>query len=428
MQQLLLPLLALGALCSTAGAAAGQGAHERFDPDLWPALGASPDGFLEVVVLLRPPADRSPAAIAVQEELVLAALTEREFRLGHRFRNLAALTGSARAEALQVLALHPQVARVGLAGEGIPALDQSVPYIRADRVQTQLGITGQGVTVAVLDTGVDSDHPDLADSLVPGALHFLGNGANVGPGAEDFDGHGTNVTGIITSNGGVAPVGVAPETGVLALQVINPATGTGFLSDWAAAIDHVVSVKDQHPRLVAINVSLQSSTLFTGCPCDGANATNQLLAGAIQAAAQAGIVTVVASGNNTQCDRMASPACISGAIAVAGVRIAGVPDQISTTTNLSPCIDLAAPGVQILSTGLAGGTLSLSGTSQAAPHVSALLALMADRRPGIPATLFPGLIRATGVPTTAGCTPPFPLPPRIDALAAVQRLNGAARR
>ncbi len=428
-------LLSAGLLAILGGAAAGQTEREpRFDREVWEELAASPDGLVEVVVLLRPaPAGLerpsfAPERIALQQALVLAGLSEREFRAGHRFRNVAALSGRARSEALQVFAVHPEVARVGLAGEGFPALDESVPYIRADRVQAQLGITGEAVTVAVLDTGVDSDHPDLVDSLVPGAMHFLGNGSDVGPGAEDFSGHGTNVIGIITSNGGVAPVGVAPATGVLALQVINPATGTGFLSDWAAAIDHVVSVKDDHPRLAAINVSLQSSTLFIGCPCDNANAVNQLLAAAMQSAQQAGIVTVVSSGNNSQCDRMASPACISTAIAVAGTRIMVVPDQITATTNLSPCIDLAAPGVQILSTGLGGGTVSMSGTSQAAPHVTAVLALMAERRRGLSPTLFPDLIRDTGVPTTASCVTPFPLPRRIDAFAAVQRLSGALPR
>jgi subtilisin family serine protease len=398
-------------------------------PEVWRELALGADGSVHVVVVLRPiegPAGADPAraaeAIALREELVLAGLREREFRVAYRYRNFPALTGRARAEALELLAQHPEVERVGLDLEGVPALDESVPYIRADKVQNVYGITGLDTTVAVLDTGVDSDHPDLVDSLRPGAMHFLLQGADVGPGAEDFSGHGTNVTGIVTANGTVAPIGVAPAANVLALQVINPATGTGFLSDWAAAIDHVVSVRASHPHLVAINMSLQSTALFTGCPCDSQNATNQLLANSIQAAAQNGIVTVVAAGNASSCNSMSSPACVSAAFAVAGVRIVGAPDKLLVTSNVSPCLDAAAPGAQILSTGLNGGTVVLGGSSQAAPHVTAVVALMAERRPGWDVPFFPSLIQMTGAPTTSDCVTAFPLPTRVDALAAVRAL------
>lgn len=420
----LLPL----ALASTTGA---QTAATRLDPELWAALARDPGAAHEVVVLLKPlPAGialaRAREASALREELVLAALSEGEFRVGYRYRHFPAFTGRARAAALQVLAVHPDVMNVGLALEAVPALDSSVPFIRADRVHTQLGITGAGTTVAVVDTGVDSDHPDLVSSLVAGARHFLQNGANVGPGAEDFgSGHGTHVAGIIASDGIVAGEGVAPGTGVLALQVINPATGTGFLTDQAAAIDHVVDVHDDYPHMVAINVSLQSTVLFAGCPCDNSNPNNLLLAAAIQAARQVGIVTVVCTGNDSNCSQMASPACISGAIGVVSVREMPTPDRISAIANLSPCADIAAPGVSIDSCGLGGGISTQGGTSQAAPHVTGTIALMAERRPGLPATFFPGIIARTGALTTAACVTTFPLPKRVDAFAAVQALSGA---
>jgi len=396
--------------------------------EVWAELAGSSDGRVHVVVLLRPlestPADpeRARLEVAAREQLVLAGLREDEFQVAYRYRNFPALTGWARIEGLDLLARHPDVTSIGLDLEGGPALDLSVPFIRADRVHTLYGITGAGTTVAVLDTGVDSDHPDLVDSLRPGAMHFLLQGGDYGPGAEDFSGHGTNVTGIITSNGTIAPVGVAPDANVLAIQVINPANGVGFLSDWAAAIDHVVSVRASHPHLVAINMSLQSSALFTGCPCDNQNPVNQLLATAIQAAATNDIVTVVSAGTASSCSSMSSPACVTGAFAVAGVRITGAPDKLLANSNVSPCLDVAAPGAQILSTGLNGGTVEMGGSSQAAPHITATLALMGERRPGWSPTIFPPRIVSTGVPTTSDCIVGFPLPPRVDAFAAVRSL------
>jgi subtilisin family serine protease len=428
---LALVLVLAGEASPQAAATSARPAPTRVEiaAEVWEELARSADGRVHVVVVLRALEERlardprvARAAVALREELVLASLRAGEFELAYRYRNFPALSGIARAEALQLLAVHPDVESVGLDLEGRPALDESVPYIRADRVQDVYGYTGLGTTVAVLDTGVDSDHPDLADSLRPGAMHFLSQGADVGPGAEDFSGHGTNVTGIVTSNGTIAPRGVAPDTGVLAIQVIHPTTGTGFLSDWAAAIDHVVSVRASHPHLVAINISLVSSVSFTGCPCDAQNPANQLLANAIQAAAAHEIVTVAASGNGGNCDRIASPACVSGAVAVAGVRIAGVPDKITAASDLGACIDLAAPGANILSTGLAGGTVVMGGTSQAAAHVTGVVALMAERRPHWNPVGFPALLELTGAPTSADCAPPFPLPPRIDALAAVRAM------
>jgi subtilisin family serine protease len=105
------------------------------------------------------------------------------------------------------------------------------------------------------------------------------------------------------------------------------------------------------------------------------------------------------------------------------VRETPTPDFISLAANLSPCADLAAPGASIIGCGLNGGLSTQGGTSQAAAHLTGVIALMAQRRPGLPATHFPGVIARTGAPTTSSCSTPFPLPPRVDALAAVEALE-----
>jgi hypothetical protein len=123
------------------------------------------------------------------------------------------------------------VRRVDLDVGGSGHLAQSVPLIQADKVHA-LGFTGRGVTVAVLDSGLATTHPDLSDALLSEQCFCTnadgtgccpdGSTQQSGPGsAEDDQGHGTNVTGIITSAGRIAPVGVAPDAGIVAVKVID---------------------------------------------------------------------------------------------------------------------------------------------------------------------------------------------------------------
>ena len=143
----------------------------------------------------------------------------------------------------------------------------SVAQIRANARHAQ-GNLGAGVVVAVLDSGVDTDHPDLADSLVGQECFLSGGGCpgggtrRSGPGAaEDDVGHGTHVAGIITSNGGVSDgPGVAPSAGILAMKIGN-ASGVAT-ADWLAALDFILA----HPQLGVrvVNMSFGTSLLLLG--------------------------------------------------------------------------------------------------------------------------------------------------------------------
>ena len=135
---------------------------------------------------------------------------------------------------------------------------------------------------------------------------------------EDDDGHGTNVSGIITSNGTVSFVGVAPDADILAIKVLD-STGSGWLSDWIAGVNYVVSNAGNYTNLCAMNMSLGSTTLYSQCPCDNANATNIALKNALNSAISAGIASFASSGNGASTTSMGSPACITGATAVAAV-------------------------------------------------------------------------------------------------------------
>ncbi len=414
------------------------------------AIAGSADGSAYVVVLLTPvtgePRVRR-SAVAAAESRVLAGLAETDFVPAYRYQSFAALSGRVSAAGLARLAAHPDVAAIGLDVRGGADLVSSVPFIGAAAVQS-LGIRADSITVAVLDSGIDTDHPDLADHVAAGAYHFLGQGADSGPGAEDGNGHGTNVAGIITSRGLATYPGVAPGAAILAVRVLD-ASGSGWLSDWAAGVDYVVTHAGDHPHLCVLNMSLGSYVLYDQCPCDGASAATLLLQAALASARAAGITTFCSSGNNGSATSMTAPACLSAATAVAAVYEADLgrqpvtgtyaqafgtsfascadaetdPDEITCFSNRSPCNRLAAPGRSIAAPGLGGGTSVYTGTSQASPHCAGTAALVAQARldAGLP-MLSPeqmiDLLSATGLPTLdpQGTSPN---PRRVDALAAV---------
>jgi subtilisin family serine protease len=420
-------------------------------------LAASVDGTVYVIVVLKP-AEMLPRAQKAQQQANVAAIQSgvlsriaapAQFNVRYQYKNFAVMTGRVNAEGLKQLGADPDVTAVGLNGREEGLLAESVPFINADDVHDQRDSTGAGITVAVLDSGIDTNHPDLADNIAAGAWHFLNNGNDQGPGAEDDNGHGTHVAGIITSQGTVASAGVAPDADILAVRVLaddgNGRT-TGFTDDIINGIDYVVEHKDDYNNLCVINMSLGGGE-YSACPCDTADATTQAYQLAILAARNAGIVTFVSTGNDGWTDRMKRPACVSSAVAVAAVYdqnlgrepdngtyqdiwndfgacfdSATAGDRITCFSNRSPCNQLAAPGRNIAAPGMGGATSTFTGTSQAAPHCSGVAALMCEYAGTIGLTLTPDqIIQAmmdTGVPTNdpAGTNPN---PIRVDALAAV---------
>ena len=141
---------------------------------------------------------------------------------------------------------------------------------------------GAGITVAVVDTGVQANHPDLDARVLPGAA-FVSGTLEPGGGATDVNGHGTHVAGIIgAGENGVGVVGVAPEVTILPVRVLN-ASGSGPNSGIAAGITWAVD-----NGAVVINVSIGSDT------------NSAAVAAAVNYATNHGIVVVAAAGNNHQ--------------------------------------------------------------------------------------------------------------------------------
>lgn len=224
-------------------------------------------------------------------------------------------------------------------------------------------LDGTGLTAWVIDTGIDLDHPDLNVDAARGA-NFNGRGA-----PDDRNGHGTHVAGTIGAiNNDIDVVGVAANATLVPVQVLGK-SGSGRISDVIAGIDYVAA--NAQPGDVA-NMSLGGGV-------------STALDDAVIGAANAGVLFAIAAGNDGDDANNHSPARVEhpNVYTVSAVNQFDVFASFSNWGN--PPVDFTAPGVNVLSTLLGGGTLTLSGTSMATPHVAGVLLLTG------------------GVPTADGC-------------------------
>lgn len=209
------------------------------------------------------------------------------------------------------------------------------------------------VKVAVIDTGVDALHPDLAGRVEKGR-DFI----NQDEDPDDDDGHGTHCAGVVAAgigNGGV--VGVAPGVTVLAVKVLDGKGGGTFVSV-AAGIVHAA---DRGAKVLSLSLS--------------GSRTSRLLEEAVAHAGARGALVVAASGNAGS-TAPAYPAALPGVMAVGAVRRGDMPAYFSNTGRH---LSVTAPGVDILSTVPGGSWESLDGTSMACPHVAGEAALLFSR-------------------------------------------------
>jgi subtilisin family serine protease len=373
-------------------------------------------------------------AVAEAADTVLAAVSPQHVRVHRRFTYVSGFTATVTAQGLDQLLANPAVVGIDPPRYGSAALAQSVPQIRADAVHRR-DDRGEGVTVAVLDTGIDSSHPDLAGSIVDEHCfcdsHCCPNGAKeqAGPGsAVTANVHGIHVTGIIVSKGIVAPTGVAPGATVLAVKVLDD-SAEGLLSDWIAALDWIAA---DRPEVQAINMSMESRDSYAG-NCDNADSYTKAFAQVLGVLRARGTLTFAASGNYYRPDKMAAPACVGSAVAVGAVT---KHDTVAAYSNADSALDLLAPGgvsssswpvvdpypEEIESAGLDQSTALLFGTSMAAPHATGTAALLLSLDPTLSADALEGFLESTGVPTR---DPRNNLIfPRVNALAAMNAVMG----
>lgn len=251
----------------------------------------------------------------------------------------------------------------------------------------------ENITVAVIDTGIDATHPDLQGRLLPGK-----NLRDKNNNPADTLGHGTHVAGIIAGlmNNGAGTTGLAPGVKILPLRILGPGRCEssymcGGSQDLADAVDIAIQQKAR-----VINFSLAAAS------------ENDVLKTAVNKALAAGIVVVAAAGNNNT-SRPYYPASVPGVISVGAI---DANRQKASFSNYGETLSVVAPGVDILSAALPGFCSKLGesycfqsetqsryaqvgGTSQAAPYVSALAALLLSRKPDLTALQVKKIIEDT---------------------------------
>jgi subtilisin len=278
---------------------------------------------------------------------------------------------------IQMIYNNPDVAIIEK-DQRVQIFDQTLPTgvnrIDGD-LSPALSGNGQGsvdADIAILDTGVDLDHPDLnvyrQRTFVEGTTT-----------ANDDNGHGTHVAGIAAAkDNGIGVVGTAPGARIWAVKVLD-SSGSGFISDIIAAIDYLTQSADE----------VDVANMSFGCRC-----VSSALDAAISNSVSNGITYVAAAGNESDDASSFSPANNENVIAVSAIvdtdgkcggegfsTNVGIDDSFASFSNYGPVIDLASPGVLILSTYLDGSYATQSGTSMAAPHAAGAAALHKANNP-----------------------------------------------
>jgi serine protease AprX len=353
------------------------------------------------------------------------AITGRGGRTGRSVGQSGARVAEISNVALAPLAEDPRVASVSVDGPTFSLMERTGAAVGAAVARQEFGLTGAGVGVAIIDSGISGAHDDFVSSSGNGGLawssrvvHFTDFTSGFAGGwstyATDLYGHGTHVAGVIGGNGydsGGLRTGIAPGANLVALKVLD-GNGYGYTSDAIAALDYAIAIKDVY-NIRVINLSIASG-VYESFETDP-------FAQAAKRAVDAGIIVVAAAGNlgrhtsgAAQYGGITSPGNAPWVLTVGAASHQGTAarsnDTIGIFSSRGPSWidfaakpDLVAPGVGIESTTdpfstlsqlnptsqVAGNDpslwykpyLSLSGTSVAAPVVTGTVALMLQANP-----------------------------------------------
>ncbi|MGW6933590.1 S8 family peptidase [Lentzea sp. NPDC054927] len=297
----------------------------------------------------------------------------------------------------------------GVASIAAQTLPTGVDRIDAEKSPTaKINGTDErvNVDVAVIDTGVDLDHPDLNVNTA-GAKN-----CSTGRSADDGNGHGTHVAGTIGAlDNGNGVVGVAPGARIWPVRVLNN-QGSGSFSAIICGIDYVTAHANE---IEVANMSLGGSGSDSAC---GSN--KDAMHEAICRSVSAGVTYVVAAGNSAANSSTFVPATYEEVITVSALadfngRPGGgaastcrtdVDDTFADFSNYGADVDVIAPGVCILSTWKGGGYNTISGTSMASPHVAGAAALYKATHPSASPSAVKSALQSAGTTDWTSATDP----------------------
>jgi subtilisin family serine protease len=267
------------------------------------------------------------------------------------------------------------------------------------------GFKGAGKTIAVLDTGVQTDHPFLMNGTMQktvgeacfasaigysttcpgGASMSVSEPSKVGAGApcpvdiviggQKECTHGTHVAGIAVGGDGTGNSGIAPEASLISVQVFSYKYATNRITSTTGDIDRALqwlyNRRADFPGLTAVNLSLGDGLLYTGF----CNTTEASTYSKVQQLLNVGIVTVVAAGNESRTTGVSAPACLSNVVTVSALTGGSGADLRASYSNIGPQVNVFAPGT-LTSSIPCDGIAPMAGTSMATPAVSGAIAIL----------------------------------------------------
>ncbi|HEX5040529.1 MAG TPA: S8 family serine peptidase, partial [Candidatus Limnocylindria bacterium] len=272
----------------------------------------------------------------------------------------------------------------------------------------QQGFRGNGARIAILDTGIDLDHPDLVNSIDQG----LGkNCVNATLPPNDGYGHGTHTAGTAAAPiNGVGVAGIAPQARLVAVKMFDD-LGNSSQALALCAFDHIIGLNTDADPANDIDVASMS----WGEQRTWGTCTTDALHGAVCNAEAAGIIQVAGAGNSATNAGNFVPAAYPEVVSVSAIAdfdgqrggLAGCKliiellanecdDSLAVFSNYGSSVEVTAPGVNVYSTWKDGAWKTSSGTSMATPHVSGIMALMAAAAPGLTPAAARDIIKATG--------------------------------
>jgi subtilisin family serine protease len=429
-------------------------AAPRADARLLRALDSGADSFSIVLGLrdgtplaralrLSPDPEGEPARRIVRLEAQKRLADEmpaEEFQVRHFYGSFSLMSATVTRAALLSLANRPDVDWIRLDGKKRPldsVASNAQSLMHSDQANA-LGATGTGQAIAIVDTGVDYGVDAMGGGGFPNSKVVGGTDtADNDNDPMDCDGHGTSVASIAAST-----AGVAPAAKIVAIKVFTSTDATnGSCADTAddsvilAGVDWAIDHRAQF-NIGVINLSLggafEDSLDHGYCDADVPD-----YASAFDSAIAAGMVVVVASGNDGTANALSAPACVTSAVSVGAVYsqtsssqtwlddkgatqcvdAPTAPDQVVCFSDSASNLSMLAPGAFWVVAKKGSGVNLFAGTSASAPAVSGTVALMRQLRPGLPPESLTGILRSTGIPLTDPRN--SVTTPRVDAFAAV---------